>query len=167
MKKTFALLLAIISLCVLSACGKSYRYGGLDASGNDATVVIKSYYELKKANAEPESYYPLYSQHRLNVVTSSNFVYEDLTLLDFTHCEIVDESQISKSDLTFIEENKDEYYAFCYVQTADKVYCNEDCATGLKDETVNRTYMYCLVMENENSDWKIYDYGYPPFYIPE
>lgn len=167
MKRLTALILVILSLAVLTACSKGYRYAVPDASGDDAAEVVKEYYKLAEAKAEPESYYSLYSQDLLDKMTTADVIYEDLTLLELSHCEIVDENLLRESDLEFIEENKDEYFAFCYVQTADSVYCEEDCATGHKDETVNRTYMYCLVMETEYSDWKIYSYGYPPFYVPE
>lgn len=167
MKKVMTLILAVLSLSMLTACNKGYRYAVLDASGNDATAVVKEYYMLMEEKAEPESYFEFYSEHLKEMLNGDSIIYENLTLVDFTHCEIVDESLLRESDLEFIEEHKDEYYAFCYVQTADSVYCEEDCATGHKGETVSRNYMYSLVMETEDSDWKIYDYGYPPFYTPE
>jgi len=167
MKRKIISICVVSLLCVLSACGNGYRYGGLDVSGNDPTAVVKEYYKLEEAKAESERYFELYSEHLREQLSDYKISNSDLTLLDFTHCKVVDDSQLRKSDIEFLSEHKDEYYAFCYVQTADSVYCNEDCATGQKGETVKRQYAFTLVMETEDSNWQIYDYGYPPFYIPE
>lgn len=66
-----------------------------------------------------------------------------------------------------IAEIPDDVYAFCYVQTADTVLCNENGATGAKGEEVSRNHVYILIMKTQDSKWEITDCGYPPIYVPE
>lgn len=86
--------------------------------------------------------------------------------MELKHCEVVDKSDIRESDEEWVKTIS-EKYAYCFVQTADTVICEEDCETGLKGETVQRNYQYALVMETEDSEWKIVDSGYPPFYVSD
>ncbi len=142
-------------------------YGGTAPSGLDAADTVKKYYELLKKQGFADGldpYQELYCDV-MNKRTESATI-QNITLLEFTHCQVVNSSMLRKSDFERFKDLYGNYYACCYVQTADKILCNEDGALGLAGEEVVRQYSYFLVRESKDSEWKIYDCGYPPFYIP-
>ncbi len=147
MKKriTSVLTVTILMAVVLSGCKEKIKYGGVDNSGNDAADIVREYYDLIEDDKQKE----------------------DFSLVKLTHCEVVDEADIRESDKAWLEEISRENYAYCFVQTSDVILCEEDGPQGAKGETVSRNYYYALVMETKGSDWKIEDFGYPPFYVYE
>ena len=147
MKKKIAFVLTVTVFfgILLSGCNETIKYGGVDNSGNDAVDIVREYYDLIEEDKQKE----------------------DFSLVKLTHCEVVDEADIRESDKARIEEISKENYAYCFVQTSDVILCEEDGAQGAKGETVSRNYYYALIMETKESDWKIEDFGYPPFYVFE
>lgn len=140
MKKRIDIIVVVMLLitAVLSGCNRKIRYGGEDVLGNTAADAVRGYYELMDE--------------------------EEITLISLDHCEVVDEADIRESDSAWIETIS-ENYAYCFVQTADTVLCEEDSSIGAKGETVKRNYYYALIMETEESEWQIDDIGYPPFSV--
>jgi len=140
----------------------SIVYGGKDVSGSDAAEVIKEYYKtLKYSKTHYDEFYTDVLKNK-----NKNAVKQDVDLLSFNHCNVVNSMMLKSSDYERFNELSGDYYACCYVQTADKILCNEDGAFGNKGEEVNRCFSYFLVRESEKSEWKIYDFGYPSFYNP-
>ncbi|MBQ4333336.1 MAG: hypothetical protein IJC33_06135 [Clostridia bacterium] len=149
-----------ILLCV-GGCGRSARYGGQDANGQTAADVVRAYYDEIDAPATNKK---TYFSPRYEI---ENRVEQPITLIALNHCEEVSKDQLRESEREDLKELSKDYYACCYVQTADVVRCEKDNAWGQKGEEVSRQYMYILVMESKESGWKIYDCGYPPIYVPE
>ena len=166
MKKKIAFLLTVTVFfgILLSGCNETIKYGGVDNSGNDAVDIVREYYDLIEEDKQKEQgslFTDAYNERKENIV------WQDISLVDLTHCEVVDEADIRESDKAWIEEISKENYAYCFVQTSDEILCEEDGPQGAKGETVSRNYYYALVMETKESDWKIEDFGYPPFYVFE
>ena len=166
MKKRIASVLTVTILLavLLSGCKEKIKYGGVDYSGNAAADIVREYYDLIKDDKQKEQaslFTDAYNERKENIV------WQDISLVKLTHCEVVDEADIRESDKAWIEEISRENYAYCFVQTSDVILCEEDGPQGTKGETVSRNYYYALVMETKESDWKIEDFGYPPFYVYE
>ncbi len=166
MKKRIASVLTVTILLtvLLSGCKGKIKYEGVDYSGNDAADIVREYYDLIKEDKQKEQaslFTDAYNERKENIV------WQDISLVKLTHCEVVDEADIRESDKAWIEEISRENYAYCFVQTSDVILCEEDGAQGAKGETVSRNYYYALLMETKGSDWKIEDFGYPPFYVYE
>lgn len=125
MKKSVSLFL-IISLLIslFCGCGRQIRYGGTDTNGNTAADVVKLYYESLD-NDNDEMYYFTDSYK------NSDIKQQEISLIEFSACEVVNEDDIRESDREWVEE-------------------------------IQNDYSYTLVLETEDSEWKIYDFGYPP-----
>ncbi len=82
---------------------------------------------------------------------------ERTELISLNECYIVENYKADENDEWYRD-----VYAYCVVQTNSEIYCKEDCAVGKKGESIALNYVYYLVTENESSQWKIADFGYPP-----
>uniref|UniRef100_UPI0040579EEE hypothetical protein n=1 Tax=Agathobacter sp. TaxID=2021311 RepID=UPI0040579EEE len=160
MKKISVLLITVLLLS-LCGCSNQIQYGGTDINGNTAADVVKMYYECLNSDDKDETSYFAESYKNRNIEQ------QDITLMELSACEVVEKTEITKSDNEWAEEIQNDYYAYCFVQTSDSIICKEDGPLGVKDEEVKREYSYTLVMETEDSEWKIYDFGYPPHYTVE
>ena len=149
--------LLVLFLIFSVGCNNTIRYGGEDYKGNTAKDTINQYYSIFKEQG-------MQVAHSLSVPDKvENVAFPDISLVEVSHCEIVEKSKLKDSDLNHFPED---VYAVCYVQTSDTVLCNSDCAEGKAGEQVSRNYQYSLVMQSKDSTWQIWDMGYPPFYIP-
>lgn len=138
------------------------QYAGEDVNGNVASDIVENYYEELNIGANVDKYFTDYAVDFIKPTNGWGYGIKSATL---THCEVIDESnwfksELFESDIMYLQDKKKEFYAWCIVQTADEVVRDDGSVE-------KRIFAYYLVMESANSEWKIQDYGYPPYYIPE
>lgn len=161
MKKLLSVIFTIgLSACVFCGCSMQIKYGGTDTNGNTAADIVKMYYESLNNDEDEMSYFAESYKNR-------NVKQQDIMLKELSNCILVEKEDIRASDREWERDTREDYYAYCFVQTSDVIICKEDGALGTKNEEVRRDYAYTLVMETKDSEWKIYDFGYPPYYVSE
>ena len=135
--------------------GELLPFDETDVNGNTAADVVRMYYEALNDDKDEMSYF-------VESYKDRDIIEQDIGLVELSACEIVKNAAIRESDKEWAKEIEEEYYAYCFVQTSDRIIYEGDSAEG---EVVFRNYSYTLVMETEDFEWKIYDFGYPPNYI--
>lgn len=131
------------------------QFDETDVNGNTAADVVRMYYEALNDDTDEMSYF-------VEAYRDRDIKEQDISLVELSACEIVKNAGIRESDKEWAKEIEEDYYAYCFVQTSDRIIYEGDSAEG---EVVFRNYSYTLVMETEDSEWQIYDFGYPPHYI--
>lgn len=150
MKKVFKMFILLLNILCLVSCvsEKTGRYGGTDTEGLTADAVVEKCYEFfEKDDIEKTGSFSL----------KGKLFDERTELISLNKCYIVENYKADEFD-----EWCQQVFAYCVVQTSSEIYCKEDCALGEKGDSITLNYAYYLIMENENSQWMIADFGYPP-----
>lgn len=151
MKKVLSLIMVLLSFLFLASCGSEKskpKYSGTDVNGKTAQETVSLYYK----------YFEDRDFENMAELTEKPVFEEAVELVSLKECFAAEEYKPDDE----VENWHKGAYAYCAVQTQADFYLREDCAYGSKGETVHNSYTYYLIMETENSEWKIAEYGYPP-----